>query len=140
MSGKGALDARKEAKRARQADAAFRDTQLQQQQLEQAREKRRQIRQARIQRAAVEQTAENRGLAGGSAVAGATSSIQSQLGTNMSFLDQSAQLSSQANAALSTRSSALGAQDAAQGMSTLGMTIFSNANEIASIFNNKSGQ
>lgn len=53
------------------------------------REKRRQIREARVRRAIVANTAPQIGAEGSSAASQATSSVQTQLGTNLSFLDQS---------------------------------------------------
>jgi len=134
MSAKGQADQKKAQKKALAADQEARASQQKQQDLESARERRRVLRQARIQRATVIQAGENQGVAGSSAVAGAISSIGSQTGSNLSFLDQSAQNTANTNAALAGQSRALGAADAGAGLSQLGGTIFSNAGNIASIF------
>lgn len=62
--------------------------QRRQQDLQQAREKRQLVRQARIVSATAQNNAENQGVAGSSANLGGVGSIQSQLASNMSFLDQ----------------------------------------------------
>lgn len=64
-----------------------------------ARERRATVRNARVARAQIEAQASLTGQSGSSTVAGATASVQQQLGSNISFLDQNQQLSSQATAA-----------------------------------------
>lgn len=64
-----------------------------------ARERRTVVRNARVARAQIEAQASLTGQTGSSTVAGATSGVQQQLGSNLSFLDQNQQLSAQATAA-----------------------------------------
>lgn len=64
-----------------------------------ARERRNQIRQARIQRALTESQGVGADALGSSALAGATGSIQSQLASNVGFLNVQQDLSRQASAA-----------------------------------------
>lgn len=85
----------REARRANRADQRRAD-------IANARERRAIVRSARVARAQVEAQGAVSGLTGSSAVAGSTANIQSQLGENLSFLDQNQQLSaaaSRANAA-----------------------------------------
>ena len=63
--------------------------------LEAARARRQQVREARIRRAQIIAQSQAVGGEGSSAEAGATGSLQSQLGANLSFLDQTQQLSRQ---------------------------------------------
>lgn len=74
--------------------------QRQQADLQAARQKRDAIRQSRIAQASVQQSAENQGVSGSSAAIGGQASIQSQLNSNLSFLDQYSSLSDAASDAL----------------------------------------
>lgn len=85
---KRAARASKRAQRAQQVQAD----------LQTARERRNQIRQARIQRAQLEAQALAQGTTGASSVVGAAGSVQSQLGSNIGFLNQQQQLSQFASA------------------------------------------
>lgn len=60
-----------------------------------ARQRRQQIREARIARAQVEAQGAGRGIQGSSGIVGAGASVQSQLASNLSFLDQTQELSGQ---------------------------------------------
>ena len=64
-----------------------------------ARERRQQVRNARVQRASLESQAALTGVVGSSGVEGAAANIQTQLGDNLSFLDQNAALSQEASIA-----------------------------------------
>ena len=64
--------------------------------LQAARQRRQAVREAQERRAQVVAGAEQAGAAGSSGLSGATGSIQTQVSENLSFLDQTSQLSSQA--------------------------------------------
>lgn len=64
-----------------------------------ARERRAAIRNARVQRASVESQAATTGIVGSSGVEGSLANITSETNSNISFLDQSQQLSSEASVA-----------------------------------------
>lgn len=103
--------------------------------LRQNRERRQAIREQRIKTAQVIQAGANQGAVTSSAVQGGSGSLQSQLSSNLSFLDsmgRNANLASQAN------QQALNASSRAQNfgaMAGLGGTIFSAAGGFGTIFN-----
>lgn len=76
-------------------------------QLQEARQRTNMIKESRAARANVTQSAENQGVADTSAAQGGQGSIQSQVSSNLSFLDQYGMLSDQAS---SKMNSAMGAQ------------------------------
>ena len=86
------------------SEAANKSAELQrkQGQLEEQRQKRELVRRARIARGEVAQSAESQGVAASSAAVGGQASIGSQLGANLSFLDQYANLSDQITKAQTT--------------------------------------
>jgi hypothetical protein len=86
------------------SEAASKSAELQrkQGQLEEQRQKRELVRRARISRGEVAQSAESQGVAASSAAVGGQASIGSQLGANLSFLDQYANLSDQITKAQTT--------------------------------------
>lgn len=86
---------RKAAKAQSRAYAA----QQRQADLRNARERRNTVRNARVARAQVEAQGVASGMMGGSAEQSSLFNIQGQLGQNLSFLDQNAQLSQEANKA-----------------------------------------
>ncbi|WP_113708431.1 hypothetical protein, partial [Vibrio cholerae] len=65
--------------------------------VEQARRRNLALQQARIQRARIENVAAQTGTSGSSGESGAVSSISSQTNANLSFLDQTRQLSKEAS-------------------------------------------
>lgn len=67
--------------------------QRKQQALQEARQKRDMIRQSRMAIATTKNNSENQGVSGSSSALGGIGSIMSQLGSNLSFLDQYGQLS-----------------------------------------------
>jgi len=87
----GAISQRKAAK----AQAAAQRTQQRIADIKASRERRKQVAQARQARAQIESQAGAAGIAGSSGAIGAESSVQSQLGSNLSFLDQVQSLSQQ---------------------------------------------
>lgn len=99
--------------------------QKQQQDLEQARAKRDAIRSARIAKAQAASGAEVQGVASSSAALGGQGSIQSQGNFNLSFLDQSQQLSDQASIALGKAATAQGNAQTFESIGSLAMTGYS---------------
>lgn len=83
-----AVASREERKAAERDMARARKAQDRIRQIKEARERRRAIREARMQRAKVEQGAVASGAQGSSSVTTGVGSITSQLGANLSFLDQ----------------------------------------------------
>lgn len=81
------------------ASAARQQSQIQQRMadMKAARERRDAVRQARIARAEIEQLGASTGTSGSSGVAGGVGSVQSQLGYNLSFLDNMQSMSGQAS-------------------------------------------
>ncbi len=94
-AGASAYNSHKASKAQRKALAA----QQKQADIENARSRRATIRNARVARASVENQAAQSGLGGSSMQAGSISNIQSRMGENLSFLDQSIQTAQQASTA-----------------------------------------
>jgi chromatin segregation and condensation protein Rec8/ScpA/Scc1 (kleisin family) len=102
--------------------------------LRQNRERRQAIREQRIKTAQVIQAGANQGAQTSSAVQGGAGSLQSQLSSNLSFLDN---MATNANLASRANQQALNAGARAQtwgAMAGLGGTIFSQAGGFQSIF------
>jgi regulator of protease activity HflC (stomatin/prohibitin superfamily) len=106
--------------------------------LQAARQRRDAIRQARIAAANAEQTGESQGSAASSSAIGGQGSIQSQLGSNLSFLDQYNHLADQASIALGNASNLTFQEHSAERsasnygqIASLGMTVFANSPNIS---------
>jgi hypothetical protein len=82
---------------AQKAQSKAMKLQNKQEALREARAKREAIREARIAQATVQNAAENQGASGSSAELGGVGSIQSQLNTNLGFLDHMGRLSTGIN-------------------------------------------
>ena len=88
------------------------------------RERRDAIRASRIAGANVVQGSENAGSSGSSAALGTMGSIQSQLDSNLSFLDTQSSLADKAGAASVARQSALNSASNWGAITNLGMAVF----------------
>ena len=121
---------KKSAKAQREA-AAFQQKQAN---LQNARTQRDAVRQARMAYAQAQQAAENQNVSSSSASQGGLGSIASQLGDNLSFLDQYGFYSDQASQALGRANKAQASADMWGTIGNAGMTVFSNADRIKSVF------
>lgn len=93
------------------------------------------IRQARIAYASAASNAEAQGVANSSSAQGGQGSIQTQLGMNLSFLDETATLNDQASQALG-KAASLKASSAMWGdVAGFSMSVFSNAEPISKRIN-----
>lgn len=105
-----AYEAAKEQKKAARAQVEAEKVRQRQADIQAYRERIKAVRQARAERGAVLQAAQAQGVTGSSGAVGAASSIASQLGANLSFLDTTQALSRQASifeqAAVSHKSAA----------------------------------
>ena len=127
-------------KQGQNAAAAQRDAQAFQQKqanLQNARTQRDAVRQARMAYAQSQQAAENQGVAGSSASQGGLGSIASQLGDNLSFLDQYGFYSDQASRALGRANKASASADMWGGVANVGMSVFGNSDRIANVFSGR---
>lgn len=95
------------------------DAQRKQANLQAARERRDAVRQARIAMAATSQNAANQGASTSSAFQGGYGSIQSQLGSNLSFLDQFNKFGTQAAEAIGNANQAAFNSQIAGGIASL---------------------
>ena len=100
VSGAGAYSANQNQRRAVSAQNEANRIQQEQANLQSARQQRDAIRQARLARARATNAAATQGALGSSGSLGGLASIQSQLGSNLSFLDTYNQLSDQATTQL----------------------------------------
>ena len=91
------------------------------------RERRDAIRAARMTQGALVQTGENRGASGTSAALGGLGSIESQLNSNLSFLDTNTSLANRAGEQAGKARSAATAAGNWGAVSQLGMQVFSTA-------------
>lgn len=91
------------------------------------RERRDAIRAARMTAGSLIQTGENQGASGTSAALGGLGSIESQLNSNLSFLDTNTSLANRAGAAAGQARSAQNAASNWGQVTQLGMTVFSAA-------------
>lgn len=96
----GTINARKAQKKALAAQQAAAAFERQKARLQEARQRMEAIRAGRAAYAGIQQSAENQGVAMSSAAAGGAGSVISQMGTNLSFLDQYGFLSDQASSSL----------------------------------------
>lgn len=98
MSGVSMVQQQKQAKKSAAAQRRAEEYQMKQDALKQARERRQQIREARIRQGQVEQATAIQGAASSSAAVGGAGSIQSQLSSNLGFLDQSGKIAGKVGA------------------------------------------
>lgn len=103
-------------------------------QITEARNKRDSIRQARMAYAKAQQTAENQNVSISSSSQGGLGSIQSQVGSNLSFLDQISTINDQASAALGKAATFEQRSRTAGAVADLGFTAFSNSGAVESTF------
>ena len=101
--------------------------QLQQQELQNAREKRQALREAIIRTGQVEQGAANQGATTSSAVSGGIASIESQLAGNIGFLDEQANISGQITNQLNKASQYSSNAQTVGAIASAGATIFNAA-------------
>lgn len=101
------------------------------------RERRDAIRTARLTQGALVQTGENQGASGTSAAMGGLGSIQSQLSSNLSFLDTNTKLAQRAGDAGSAARQASNSAQNWGAVSALGMQIFNSSDSIAGKFGGK---
>ena len=113
---------------------------LQQQQmdLQAARQSRSVVQQARVAQANATQNANNQGASNSSAYQGGTGSIQSQMGGNLSFLDQYNSLSDQSSHELGKASQFAAESNTWGAVAGLSETAYANAPRINRIFNGSS--
>lgn len=102
--------------------------------LAEARQKRDAVRAARQSYAQAQATAENQGVSSSSAASGGQSSIVSQVSGEISFLDQYGFLSDQASKQLGKAQSWRNSANMGEAIAGVGMTVFSNANDISKVF------
>lgn len=131
-----AISANKNQKKALREQEAANEAQRKQANLARARQNRDAIRQARMAYGAAQASAESQGVGGSSASEGGLGSIQTQLGSELSFLDQYTGLSDQASLALGRSAQFQRKANVAQSVGGLAMTVFSNSDAIANIFGN----
>lgn len=117
-------------KQAKKAAAA----QRQQAALSEARQKRDAIKQARVAYAQAQAASANQNVSTSSAASGGSGSIISQLGDNLSFLDQYGMFTDQAQKHLGKMQSYEVSGRLASQVADLGMTAFANAPKIAKVF------
>lgn len=96
-----------------------------------ARERKEAIRAARASRGMAQQAAVNQGAEGSSVSLGGLGSIDSQLGSNLSFLDQFNSLSDQASVSLGKANQHGANAQTASAVAGFGMTVFSNSQGIS---------
>ncbi len=101
------------------------------------RERRDAIRAARMTGGQIAQAAENQGASSTSAALGSQGSIESQLASNLSFLDTQSGLSIRAGEAGSAANSARTAASNAAAIGSLGMQIFQSSGSLAKTFGGK---
>lgn len=108
-----------------------------------AKARRDQIRSARLQQGALRQTVANSGGAGDSSIAlGALGSIQSQIASNLSFLDTNQKLADLAGFQANRATIATQKSNLYKGVSQLGFQVFNAAGgqgAVGNIFNGKKG-
>lgn len=134
LSGVSMVQQRKQAKRSAAATRRAEEARMKQEELKQARERRQQVREARIRQGQVAQTTALQGAATSSAAAGGVASLQSQLASNLGFLDQAGAISGEIGAA---RTQAAQAQFRAQefgALGSFGSSVFQAAGGFGTIF------
>lgn len=119
--------AAKDERRARAAQIAIEEARAK-------RERAQQIREARIKRAAIVASAEASGASETSAAVGGAGSVQSQLGSNLSFLDFQTSKQREVNTALNSAASNRSRANTFNAIGGLSGTIFSDAGGFKTIF------
>lgn len=120
--------------RASKENRKAQELQRQANQITEARTKRDSIRQARMAYAKAQQSAENQGVAVSSSSQGGLGSIQSQLGSNLSFLDQISTINDQASAALGRAATFEQRSRTADAVAGLGFSAFGASGQLQSSF------
>lgn len=126
-----------QARSAARSQREARNVQSASQRIEGAREARKLARQARIRKAQLRQSAENTGTGTGSGVSGATSSITSQTGAGLSFLEGKAVAASAVSGHLQNAADAQFRGQVAKGVGDLFFQAAGGAEGIAGYFNSK---
>ena len=129
-----AVSSRRQAKRARKSQEKALKATANIADLENARARRKQIVEARRRRAQVIQQGESAGISGGSQVAGAAGSIQSQAASNVSFLNQLQGFDQNRLANLSDANTALGKAATFQAVGQAGLQVAGSSQNIANLF------
>lgn len=130
----GTAESIKQGRRAASAQREASAMQQKQADLQNARQKRDAIREARLAYGRTTNAAANQGVSGSSGSQGGLSSITSQLGDNISFLDQYGFFSDQASRALGRANQATARANAAGSIANLGFQVAGNASGIANVF------
>lgn len=138
VAGASAVSSYKNQKKALKEQESANEAQRKQADLSRARQNRDAIRQARMAFGAAQQSAESQGVGDSSASQGGLGSIQTQLGSELSFLDQFTGLSDQASIALGNAAKFQNRANTAKSVGAVGMAAFSNSDAIANIFGNPS--
>lgn len=120
--------------RAAKENRKAQELQRQANQITEARTKRDSIRQARMAYAKSQQSAENQGVSISSSSQGGLGSIQSQLGSNLSFLDQISTINDQASAALGRAATFEQRAKTADSVAGLGFSAFGASGQLQSSF------
>lgn len=102
--------------------------------LKQSRARVQAIREARLKAGAVSQNAETQGVGSSSAALGGLGSIASQLTSNLSFLDRTGTLADQASIATGKQIKAAGKAQMFSAIADLGMTVFSQSDQVQKVF------
>lgn len=130
----GTAGSLKQGRRAASAQREASAMQQKQADLQNARQKRDAIREARLAYGRTTNAAANQGVSGSSGSQGGLSSIASQVGDNISFLDQYGFFSDQASRALGRANQATSRANTAGAIGSLGFQVASNAGGIVNTF------
>ena len=113
-----------QGRKAEKAQKRARQLQERQEKLKQRREELRARREARIEQARIAQAGANVGASGSSAVVGGVASLQSQLSSNLSFLNESGNLAQQQSRFLQKAANAQARAGEFGAVANLGFTLF----------------
>ena len=130
----GTVKSQAAARKQQQAEERSLKAQRQQQQVRQDIERRRLVREARQQRAEAQQAAVTQGAGTGSGIQGGLSSVQSQLASNLSFLDTQSGLSNQITEANIAFGRAGVERETARAITGFGTNIFQASGGFKNIF------
>lgn len=139
VAGVGAYKANQNAKKAAAAQREAAELDRKRMTLQNARERRDAIRASRLAFAQAQQNAENQGASASSASQGGLGSIQSQLSSNISFLDRFSTLSDMASQQLGRAQIYQQRASTAQAVSNLGMAVFNSSDKLAEMWTNPGG-
>lgn len=134
VAGASAVSSYKNQKKGLKEQEAANEAQRKQADLSRARQNRDAIRQARMAYGAAQASAETQGVGDSSASQGGLGSIQTQLGSELSFLDQFTGLSDQASISLGRAAKFQSKANTAKDVGRLGMTVFNYSDQIAGVF------